>query len=253
MLKVLRPVRPAFGNLGLYGSANALKISGVAATAKLQTGLSLRAAYSTGSPNSSGSPKAVADSLIAKLPGNTPLSKSGLLATGIGAASYVIGNSLYVVNAETCLFGVFTVLMYIASRTVAPLYKDWAEGHINHISKTLNDARADHVEAVKTRVDEVKKQSIVVPVTKSLFALSKETIQLESEAFKRAQEVEIAAKAKEVLDSWVRYEASVRQREQADLAKSVIAEVEQALKDKSTQDKILSQAIAQSEQVFKKV
>lgn len=201
---------------------------------------------------SSQSPKDTADSLIAKIPGNSVLTKSGFIATGLGAATYVIGNSLYVLNAETCLLGVFGALIYVASRTVAPAYKEWAEGHVNHIKTTLNQAREQHVEAVKSRVEEVKKHSIVVPVTKSLFALSKETLELESRAFKLNQEVEIAARAKEVLDAWVRYETNVRQREQAALAESVISDVRSALSDRATQDKILAQAIAETERVFKK-
>lgn len=197
-------------------------------------------------------PKETADRLIAKIPGNSVLSKSGFIATGLGAATFIFGNSLYVFNAETCLLGVFGAFIYVASKTIAPLYKDWAEGHVNHIAKTLNNARAEHVEAVKSRVTEVEKHSIVVPVTKSLFTLSKETVQLEADAFKRNQEVELAAKAKAVLDSWVRYEASVRQREQSELAKTVIADVSASLKDRAVQDKILAQAVAETEKVFRK-
>lgn len=196
-------------------------------------------------------PQSKAKSIIDALPGHSALSKSGILATGFAGATYAIANSLYVINAETCLLGVFATLMVVASKTVAPGYKAWAEGHIEHIKKTLNSAREEHVSAVQDRIDDVSQLSEVVPTTKSLFAVSKETVELEAKAFELKQRVDLAAKAKEVLDSWVRYEANVRASEQVELTKQVIANVEKQLTDSKVQDQILKQAIADVEKVFK--
>lgn len=52
---------------------------------------------------------------------------------------------------------------------------------------------------------------------------------------------------KTVLDSWVRYEAQVRDEEQKELAKTVVAQVQGALKDPSLQKQILDNAIAEVE------
>lgn len=196
-------------------------------------------------------PQARAQSIINALPGHSALSKSGILATGFAGVTFAISNSLYVVNAETCLLAVFAALMVVASKTVAPGYKAWAEGHIEHITKTLNAAREDHVAAVQDRIDSVNKLAEVVPITKALFAVSKETVELEAKAFELKQKVDVAARAKEVLDSWVRYEASVRQREQEDLTKAVISKVEKTLQDRKVQDQILKEALADIEKVFK--
>lgn len=196
-------------------------------------------------------PQAKAQSIINALPGHSALTKSGILATGLAGATIAISNSLYVVNAETCLLTCFAALMVIASKTVAPGYKAWAEGHVEHITKTLNAAREEHVAAVQDRIDNVNQLAEVVPTTKSLFAVSKQTVELEAKAFELKQKVDVAAKAKEVLDSWVRYEASVRQREQEDLAKAVISKVEKTLQDSKVQDQILKQAVADIEKVFK--
>lgn len=196
-------------------------------------------------------PQSKAQSIIDALPGNSPLSKSGILLTGFAGATFAIANSLYVVNAETILLGVFAAIVLIGSKTVAPAYREWAQGHIQHITKSLNEARAEHVGAVQDRIDNVNQLSEVVQTTKSLFAVSKETVELEAKAFELKQKVDVAARAKEVLDSWVRYEANVRQREQKELAASVIKNVEATLSEPKVQDQILKQAVADVEKLFK--
>ncbi len=53
------------------------------------------------------------------------------------------------------------------------MYKEWAEGQVNKIKGILNAARADHTEAVKTRIENVKQLGSVVDITKTLFEVSK--------------------------------------------------------------------------------
>lgn len=197
------------------------------------------------------SPDAKAKSIIDALPGNSVLSKSGILATGTAAAVYAVSNSLYVVNAETCLLAVFAAFITVASKTIAPAYKGWAEGHIKHITTVLNDARKDHVVAVQDRIDSVKQLDHVVKTTKDLFAASKATVETEAAVFKLKQEVDIAAKAKEVLDSWVRYESQVRAREQQELVQQVTQKVEAAIASDKFQAQALKQALEEVEKVFK--
>lgn len=197
-------------------------------------------------------PKTKAQSLIDSLPGNSAISKSGILATGFAGASYAIANSLYVVNPETVLLACFAGVIAVMSKTVAPSYKQWAEGYIGNIKEQLNKAREEHVVAVQDRIDNVEKLSDVTSTTKSLFAVSKETVALEAESFERKQQVDFAARAKEVLDSWVRYEASVRQREQQDLVKTVISKIEKAIETDKFQNDVLKQAVTDVEEVFKK-
>lgn len=196
-------------------------------------------------------PKTKAQSLIDSLPGNSALSKSGILATGFAGASYAIANSLYVVNPESVLLACFAGVIVIMAKTVAPSYKQWAEGYIGNIKDQLNKAREEHVVAVQDRIDNVEKLSDVTATTKALFAVSKQTVGLEAEAFERKQSVEFAARAKEVLDSWVRYEASVRQREQQELVKTVISKIEKAVESEKFQNDVLKQSVTDVENVFK--
>ena len=113
----------------------------------------------------------------------------------------------------------------------------------------------------------------VVSITQGLFALSKvsytfsfqpmypsflslthiptqsqqETARLESENFVQQQKIAVAAELKSVLDSWVRYEQQEKEREQADLTKSVIDKVIASLKDEKVQRDILVNAVTEIE------
>jgi F-type H+-transporting ATPase subunit b len=191
-----------------------------------------------------------ASSIIDALPGNSPLSKTGILATATAASVYAISNELYVVNEESILLGTFIAFSAIIAKVVAPLYKDWADERIKSVTEILNSSRTKHVEAVKERIESVSDLKDVVDTTKVLFEVSKETVELEAQAFELKQKVDLAAEAKAVLDSWVRYEASVRQLEQEQLATTVISKVEKELSSTSFQKKVLDEAVADVEKIF---
>ncbi len=53
------------------------------------------------------------------------------------------------------------------------MYAEWADGQVNKIQVILNAARADHTEAVKTRIESVQQLGGVVDITKTLFEVSK--------------------------------------------------------------------------------
>lgn len=195
-------------------------------------------------------PKAKASSIIDALPGNSALSKTGILATSTAAAVYAISNELYVVNDETILLGTFIGFAFIVAKFLAPAYKDFADGRVKQVSDVLNASRAKHVDAVKQRIESVSELQNVSDTTKVLFDVSKETVELEAKAFELKQQVELATEAKSVLDSWVRYEASVRQLQQQQLAEAVISKVNSELANPKFQDKVLQQSVADVEKLF---
>lgn len=197
-------------------------------------------------------PKEKANSIIDALPGNSILSKTGILATTAAASVYAVSSELYVVNDETILLFTFLGFVGLVAKVMAPMYGEFAKDRTAHVTKLLNDARVGHVSAVKDRIDQVSNLKDVVPTTKALFELSKETAALEAESFELKQKVGVAAEAKSVLDSWVRFEAQVRQLEQEQLSSSVIAKVQKDLKDPKFQEKILSQAVTDVEKLFAK-
>lgn len=200
---------------------------------------------------SSQDPKAKADEIVNSIPETSILTKTGVLATGAAAAAYAIGNSLYVINEETVLVATFSTFVYLMTKTAGPAYREWAEGYITNVKSILDKARDEHVVAVKDRIETVEQLKDVVSVTKDLFSVSKETVKLEAEAFEQKQKVDFASEAKSVLDSWVRYESQVRQREQQDLAKSVIAKIEKEISNPKFQQQVLQQSVSDVESKFK--
>ena len=77
-----------------------------------------------------------------------------------------------------------------------------------------------------------------------------ETAQLEAQAFELEQKTAIAHEAKTVLDSWVRYEGQVKQRQQRELAESIIAKIEKELDNPKVLKQILDQSVTDVESTY---
>lgn len=60
----------------------------------------------------------------------------------------------------------------------------------------------------------------------------------------------MASEAKTVLDSWVRYESQVKQRQQKELAETVINKVKKELENPKNLQQILQQSVADVESKF---
>jgi F-type H+-transporting ATPase subunit b len=193
-----------------------------------------------------------ASEIIEKLPSSPSLiTKTGTAVLGTGLLATAISQELYVMNEESVLaLGSLILFGYIAKSVREP-YRDWADGQIQKIKSVLDGARAEHTQAVKDRITSVEQMKDVVSLTQSLFALSKETAQLEAEAFVQQQKVALASELKAVLDSWVRFEQQAKESEQADLTKTVIEKVLASLKDEKTQRDILTSAVAEVELLVK--
>jgi F-type H+-transporting ATPase subunit b len=59
----------------------------------------------------------------------------------------------------------------------------------------------------------------------------------------------LAAEARTVLDSWVRYEGQVKQRQQKELADSIISKVTKELENPKVLQQILQQSVADVEKL----
>ncbi len=75
----------------------------------------------------------------------------------------------------------------------------------------------------------------------------KETAKLEAQAFELEQKTALALEAKQVLDSWVRYEGQVKQRQQRELADSIIGKIQKELENPKVLQQILQQSVADVE------
>lgn len=194
-------------------------------------------------------PKTRANSIIDALPGTSMVSKTGILTAGAALATVAISNELYVVNEESVILASFAALVWGIAKAGGPAYREWAQQKVNTIKDVLKSARTNHTEAVQSRISSVNEMKDVVGITKKLFEVSKETARLEARVFEQQQKVDFAHEAKAVLDSWVRYEASVRQREQKQLAESVIANIQKQLQDQGFQKQVLQQSIQEVERL----
>ncbi|KZV82150.1 ATP4, subunit B of the stator stalk of mitochondrial F1F0 ATP synthase [Exidia glandulosa HHB12029] len=219
-----------------------------------QTPRAATAAFSTSSRAAADKPSPAerASQIIESAPSSGSLvTKTGSIVLGTGLVAAAISQEIYVVNGETVIAAGFFIIVALVAKLMRTPYVEWANGHIERIKGILEDARAQHTQAVKSRIDSVQQMKDVVDVTKGLFALSKETAQLESDVFVQRQRVALAAELKQVLDSWVRYEQQQKESEQAELAKTVISKVMASLQDEKTKREILLGAVAEVEQLVK--
>jgi F-type H+-transporting ATPase subunit b len=123
--------------------------------------------------------------------------------------------------------------------------------HIAHTSQRiksiLNSARSEHTEAVTSRISSVNTLKSVVPLTESLYAVAKETNELEHTNFLLAQEAAVKTELKSVLDSWVRYEQQQREAEQVALVQSVRESIDAELAKPAFKKSLLEEALTQVE------
>ncbi|KAI9794313.1 MAG: atp4 subunit B of the stator stalk of mitochondrial F1F0 ATP synthase [Piccolia ochrophora] len=195
-------------------------------------------------------PKKKAQSIIDSLPGNSLISKTAILSTTAGLSIAAISNEIYVVNDESIVALSLLSIFWAVGKYGGPMYKDWAEGQVNKVRSILNSAREGHTAAVQERIDSVKQLGGVVDVTKQLFEVSKETARLEAEAFDLEQKTALAHEAKTVLDSWVRYEGQVKQRQQRELAESIISKIQKEMENPKTLQQILQQSVTDVEKMI---
>lgn len=70
---------------------------------------------------------------------------------------------------------------------------------------------------------------------------------LEAKAFELEQKTSLVHEAKQVLDSWIRYEGQVKQRQQRELAETIIGKITKELENPKTLQQILQQSVADVE------
>jgi len=203
--------------------------------------------YNSGVPQEA--PEKKAQSILDSLPGSSLASKAAILSAGAGVSIAAISNEIFVVNEEAIVALSLTTIFWAIAHYGGPAYGEWARGQNEKVAGILNSARQNHTSAVQDRIASVKELGGVIDITKTLFEVSKETARLEAQAYELEQKTALAAEAKTALDSWVRYEQSVKQRQQKELAESVIAKIEKELEDPKVLKQILDQSVRDIERI----
>ncbi|TNY17991.1 ATP synthase F0 sector subunit 4 [Rhodotorula diobovata] len=201
--------------------------------------------------SSAPAPAQKASALIDALPGNSLVSKTGIVTLTAATTAAAISNELFVLNEEVVILGSFVIFLGYVSNLVREPYREWADGQIQKVKDILNSSRAAHTAAVGARIESVQELKEVEQLTKQLFELSKQTAELEHETFRLKQEAAIASEIKSVLDSHVRHEAQLREQEQRDLVATVLGNVQKQLGDKKLQRDILLSSVAEVESLVK--
>merc|ERR1712225_3189 len=201
--------------------------------------------------SSAPAPAQKASALIDALPGNSLVSKTGIVTLTAATTAAAISNELFVLNEEVVILGSFVIFLGYVSNLVRESYREWADGQIQKVKDILNSSRAAHTAAVGARIESVQELKEVEQLTKQLFELSKQTAELEHETFRLKQEAAIASEIKSVLDSHVRHEAQLREQEQRDLVATVLGNVQKQLGDKKLQRDILLSSVAEVESLVK--
>jgi F-type H+-transporting ATPase subunit b len=153
-------------------------------------------------------------------------------------------------NEETLLLLAFSSMAAIVYRALKQPVSEWAVTQKEHVNSILRQARVDHKSAVTERIETVGQIGDLAAITKTLFTMSKETAKLEAETFELKQKAVAASEIKAVLDSWVRYETTLRERQQKALAEHVIEKITQKLKEPKMQQSILDEAISEAEKAL---
>ncbi|KAI9328243.1 hypothetical protein DFJ73DRAFT_861985 [Zopfochytrium polystomum] len=190
-----------------------------------------------------------AAALVNAFPGDNLAAKASsvLLFSSIGA--WLISKEIYIVDGEFFeaigLFGAYYI-WYSAGKEGAV---EWFNERQGTIRRVLNEAREQHKAVVQERIAHIAKLEDVVGVTKGLFEISKEIAKLEAQTYELKQKVSFANEIKSVLDSWVRHEANVRERQQKSMAEAIIAKVKADLANPKTQNDILGQTLVDIEKL----
>ncbi|RKP25458.1 putative H+-transporting two-sector ATPase chain b precursor, mitochondrial [Syncephalis pseudoplumigaleata] len=213
-----------------------------------------RRAYATAgdskpTPETEVEPKKKAMSIIDALPGNSIISKTGYITVGAALATALVSKEIYVVNEETLVLVSFVGLTTALLNAVRGPYTEFVKDQYNKMKVMLENARASHKEIIQSQINETAQLRDTVGITKNLFAMSKEMAEMDAQIFELKQKAALSAEIKGVLDSWVRHESALREREQRQIADQVMERVQAALKDPKTQNQILAQAIADVERV----
>lgn len=75
---------------------------------------------------------------------------------------------------------------------------------------------------------------------------------MEAQVYELKQKVHYTQEVKQVLDSWVRHEASVREKEQKMLVEHVIGKVKASLENPKMYDSILAETISSVDKLARK-
>ncbi|KAL7409707.1 ATP synthase [Mrakia frigida] len=195
-------------------------------------------------------PEEKASALLEAVPEVSWATKTGTVLGGVALAAIAVSQEFYVVNSETIIFVATMATGTLLIKGISGPFDKWCEFHNNKKLKILTEARQGHYDAVANKIDQISLLSDSVQTTKDLYALSKQTAEYEAANFVLKQENALNTEAKAVLDSWVRHEQQVRESEQAQLVKTIQANVLKSIADPKFKKELIASALADIEKMI---
>lgn len=197
-------------------------------------------------------PQKKAMEILNSLPNNKFISKTGFFLTSTAASLYAISNQFIVFHEESVLLFSFILFLCLFFKYIGPLFDNWANKEIKEMSEFMNGAKIKDIEKINERINELKPVINGCVVTKQLFDLSRVVLQLESDSFELKQKIFLRNKAKHILDSWVSFENSKKQRQQELIAKNVVENIYKKIDNSKFRDQILSESLQKIDNLFSK-
>ncbi|OMH85576.1 ATP synthase subunit 4, mitochondrial [Zancudomyces culisetae] len=235
--------RQLLGGSKALVSTHSLALNATKTFAPKVTAQALSRSFSTSNQVSKSSEEK-ATSIIASLPGDSMVTKTGYIAAATGLTALLISKEIYVFNEETVILAAFASLVTLLYTKVREPMKQWGNEYRETLRDTMNSARQQHLELVDSKISSLSQLSNINAVNSDLFALSKEIVKMEAEIFEKQQEIAFINEVKAVLDSHVRYERSVRESEQKQVAEKIVTNIRGLLKNPKFQQDLVQECLA---------
>ena len=190
---------------------------------------------------------AKANGLLDLVPGNSLLTKTGVVATGVGVAAVAISKEYLLLHPETIVLGAFAGMVVFLHQQLSPVVANELDTRADDIRKQLNVAGEQRKASLLSEIEATKGTTEVVAITKELFAITKDVATLQAQIRERELRRAIGAQFKAKLDYIAQLEAQKRILEQQKIVDNLRARISEAIQDPKFQTAVLTKCISDIE------
>lgn len=188
---------------------------------------------------------------MSHLPGSDK-SYTALLA--LTSSALLFGKEIIPYTADVLFAVPVASVIALGYAYAAPAVKEVTMKAVHEEEKIWTDSKSKAQAVLEQQVTNITGSGVteLVSITEGLFLYAREVVNMEAQVYEHEQKLAYHAKAKQVLDEWVRYESALREREQKRIAEEVIANVMKGVADAKFQEKYLEQCIGDVEMALAK-
>jgi F-type H+-transporting ATPase subunit b len=194
---------------------------------------------------------AKANGLLDLVPGNSLLTKTGVVATGVGLTAVAVSKELLLLHPETIVLGAFAGMVVLLHQQLTPVVANELDTRADEIRKQLNVAGDARKASLLSEIETTKGTTEVVAVTKELFTITKEVATLQAQIRERELRRAIGAQFRAKLDYIAQLEAQKRALEQQKIIDNLRARITEAIQDPKFQTELLKKCVTDLESLSK--